>query len=323
MRPIGGYFELELRKNSEFPHSGGILVNSGRNAFEYIIRVVEKQPDVVWLPYYTCDVMLQPLRHLDIRYDFYHINESLEVADWPLLGDNDYIVVNNYFGIKDKYIESLSTILELTDKLIIDNSQAWYAKDYPMIRQFYSPRKFFGVPDGGVALTPEQNHLKLTKSESCHLCDHLLKRIESGPQSGYKDFHSNEKELDGQPLKEMSNLTAALLQNVDFDEVKVKRRSNYEYLAYHLNKKNRLNLPDFNSFECPMVYPYYTEDAGLRQRLIDNKIYVATYWPAVFERSYESSIEYQLAQKLIPMPIDQRYGEKEMNRIVLTLTQKA
>lgn len=316
MKAIGGYFGLELNKGMYFPHSGAILVNSGRNAFEYILKTLEYKPDVVWLPYYTCEVMLQPLQRLNIRFEFYHIDESFEVANWPLLGDNDYIVINNYFGIKDDYIASLVNRRELSKHLIIDNSQAWYAKEYFGILEFYSPRKFFGVPDGGVALTPTDKVIDLEISTSYELCSHLLKRIDSGAQSGYQDFHLNEKLLDGQQLKGMSTLTLALLQNIDFEDVKIKRRSNYEHLAHSLDKKNELKLPDFNSFECPMIYPYLTDNTNLRNKLIEKKIFVATYWPNVFEWCKAGSIEYNLTKHVIPLPIDQRYGENEMNIIL-------
>ena len=63
----------------------------------------------------------------------------------------------------------------------------------------------------------------------------------------------------------------------------------------------------------PMVYPYLTDDATLRQRLIANRIYVATYWPNISDaESYEAYLKYHL----LPLPIDQRYGEKEMKQII-------
>jgi hypothetical protein len=34
MQPIGGYFELELRKGKEY-HTDAIRLNTGRNALEY------------------------------------------------------------------------------------------------------------------------------------------------------------------------------------------------------------------------------------------------------------------------------------------------
>lgn len=319
MKAIGGYFELELRKDDLFPHAGAKLVNSGRNAFEYILRVMERTPDVVWLPYYTCDVMLQPLRRLNIHYEFYHINESFEVEEWPRLGENDYIVITNYFGIKDDYVLKLYFDKSKKHHLIIDNSQAWFATEHLGLKEFYSPRKFFGVPDGGVAWTPVSKILELEESTSFESCSHLLKRIDVGAQEGYGDFRKNEEILDNMPLKAMSVLTRALLSNIDYDYVKFKRRSNYEYLSYFLDSINLLTLPKINSFECPMVYPFRTVDLSLRKRLIENNIFVAKYWPNVRQWCMPESLEYQLAQDTVYIPIDQRYGEEEMKLIIKTI----
>jgi hypothetical protein len=65
-----------------------------------------------------------------------------------------------------------------------------------------------------------------------------------------------------------------------------------------------------------MAYPFWSEDENLRSRLIKNKVFVATYWPNIFEWCNESQLEYLLAKEIVPLPIDQRYGEEDMRRIV-------
>jgi hypothetical protein len=74
-----------------------------------------------------------------------------------------------------------------------------------------------------------------------------------------------------------------------------------------------------NCDTVPMVYPYYRHQKGLREYLIKNKIYVAKYWPNVGERSGKDSLEADLTEFLLPLPIDQRYGEEEMNYIIETI----
>lgn len=41
-----------------------------------------------------------------------------------------------------------------------------------------------------------------------------------------------------------------------------------------------------------------------------------TYWPELLELCEMDSVEYNLARKLLPLPIDQRYGEEDMQRII-------
>lgn len=66
MEAIGGYFELaDLVEKGEFPHNEGILLNTGRNALEYILRSIGNV-NHIYLSYYTCEVVLEPLKRLNI-----------------------------------------------------------------------------------------------------------------------------------------------------------------------------------------------------------------------------------------------------------------
>ena len=54
MEAIGGYFELaDCEQADNFPHGTGILLNTGRNALEYILRTI-KQVSCIYIPYFTC-----------------------------------------------------------------------------------------------------------------------------------------------------------------------------------------------------------------------------------------------------------------------------
>ena len=79
---IGGYFELELSDRGHFPHEDGYCVNSGRNALELILRHI-RDISRLWIPYYTCDVILEPVTKLGIQYSFYHVNQNLELSNEP------------------------------------------------------------------------------------------------------------------------------------------------------------------------------------------------------------------------------------------------
>lgn len=315
LKPIGGYFELELPNGSQISpplRNGGVLVNSGQHALEYILRVSHRREGVVWVPYYTCEVIHEKLKELDIPFRCYPINRNLEIEALPVLSDYDSIIVNNYFGIKDGYVRQL--VEHYGNKIIIDNAQAWYMVDDSDIRRFYSPRKFFGLPDGGVAYVGKVGRMTLEFEErdySSQRCSHLLKRIDSGPESGYEDFKKNSEELTKEPLKKMSNLTETLLRSIDYENAKTKRKNNYRILAEAFDSMNELTLPDMESFECPMVYPLLVNNDSLRKKLIDNRIFVASYWPGVV-----GDAEEYLQKYLLPLPVDQRYGETEMRRII-------
>lgn len=314
MQPIGGYFELELTNRGGFLHDDGVLLNSGRNALEYIFCALG---DVrhIYVSYYTCDVVLEPIAKLNIPYNFYHINQSFELDVLPALNAGEYLIYTNYFGIKDEYAKRLAE--HYGSQLIVDNAQAWFAEPMEGVSTIYSPRKYVGVPDGGMAFCPKRLDESLFEPDySYNRCAHLLKRIDMSPSEGYADFKATSKKLVGQPIKQMSKLTKSMLASIDFESVKDKRRQNFEYLHKHLNESNLLHLPALDSLACPMVYPYIINDASLKQELIAKQVFVATYWPNVLEWCNPQYWEYELAEKTALIPIDQRYGMEDMQRIL-------
>lgn len=309
-RPIGGYYSLELSKSEEF-HKDAIKLNTGRNCLEYILRA--RGYKKVYIPYYTCEVILEPFHKTNTAYEFYHINLDLELAEAINLRQGEVILYTNYFGLKQSYVEFLAE--KYNQQIIVDNTQAFYAKPVLGIDTFYTCRKFFGVPDGAYLYTDKVLECEFKQDVSWDRMTFLTKRIDEGAEAGYEDFQEKSKSLIGQPIKRMSRLTESLMQSIDYEAVKKKRRTNYAYLydaLYHHNKL-RLELP---ADAVPMVYPYM-DSAGrkLRELLIKNKIFVARYWPNV--RGFEDyRIEEDFANKLLPLPCDQRYGNADMAVIV-------
>ena len=61
------------------------------------------------------------------------------------------------------------------------------------------------------------------------------------------------------------------------------------------------------------MYPLYLENgAEIRKKLQQEKIYIPTLWPDVFDICKESDLEYDYAKSILPIPLDQRYGKEEM-----------
>lgn len=323
MKEIGGYFELELMDCGDFPHLGGVLVNSGRNALEYILKSLNGIR-CVWIPYFTCHTVLRPFEKIGISYKFYHINDKIELAEKISLGNGEYLLFTNYYGIKDKYIQ------ELADKykhhLIVDNAQAFFAEPIEGVPTVYSPRKFFGVPDGGIACSiPQKVTSTIDIETSFDKCSHLLKRYDLGASAAYNDFNENNLAIASSELKQMSNLTYHLLRSIDYEKVKTIRQQNFDILHKALGASNQLNIVIKEKHECPLVYPYKVPNGNkLKSYLIKNKIFCATYWPNVKDWCKPTDVEYQLMEDVVCLPIDQRYGNEDMNRIVkLILTHVA
>jgi hypothetical protein len=314
IKPIGGYFELEIGQGKDFMHSTATMWGSGRIAEEVVLRSLFPISKL-WIPFFTCQVVLEPIKKLNISYDFYHIDRNLEIAQEVVLGKDEYLLYTNYLGIKDEYVAKLAS--KYKDSLIVDNAQALYAMPVNYLNAIYSPRKFVGIPDGGIAYSSRTIEVdEIAVDSSYDRCSHLLKRLDCDPSFGYNDFRDNAQKLSSLPVLQMSKLTKALLMSVDYMSVKEKRRRNFEFLHGRLKNINQFNMPQMSSFSCPLVYPFLPLKEGLKQFLISNKVFVATYWPNVLEWCKEGDIEYEMAQRIVHLPIDQRYDQTDMERII-------
>ena len=315
MKPIGGYFSLELPLHEEY-HKEALRLNTGRNCLEYILRA--RKYSKVFIPYYTCDVVLEPFRKLGVSYEYYSVNIHLELAKDIQLGEDEALLYTNYYGLKQRYVEKLAQ--QYGNQLIVDNTQAFYAKPVAGIDTFYTCRKFFGVPDGAYLYTDKLLENEFEQDVSWDRMSFLTKRIDLGAESGYTDFRELSASLVDQPIKLMSNLTLRLMQSIDYEAAAEQRRKNYQQLHHELEKTNLIRLP-LEDVAVPMVYPYMTDREGLREHLIQNKIFVARYWPNVLECTMPVDFDYQLAYQMQPLPIDQRYGENDMEKIISCINE--
>ena len=309
IKSIGGYPELELKKGEHY-HQDAIKLNTARNCFEYILRV--NQYKHVYIPYYTCEVMLEPIIKLGITYTYYHIDHLLEPVENYTLNPQDAFLYTNYFGLKQDCAERLAE--QYGEQLIIDNAQAFFEKPIKGIDTIYSARKFFGVADGAYLYTRNIIDTDFKFDVSYHRMQHLLLRSDLGAEAGYAEFVKNENLLVGNPISLMSVLTEKLLCSIDYNKIKDVRCENYDFLDFSLKKTNNISLLR-TSDSIPMVYPYLTNNINLRRILIDEHIYVAKYWPNVIDNnnySYESFI----ANNLMPFPCSQSYNKKDLERIV-------
>jgi len=309
MRPIGGYFELELPHLQEY-HSNALRLNTGRNCLEYILRC--RKYTKVYIPYFTCDTVVEPLRKLSVPYSFYRIDKNYRIVDDIMLKNSEALLYTNYWGLQGKYC------IELTSKygkqLIMDYTQAFFARPIDGIDTFYSCRKFFGVPDGGYVYTDCVASFEIFQDESWQRMNSLIKRIDLSPEGGYDDFHKISAMFHSMPVRYMSKLTKRLMQGINYECVAQKRIDNYQRLCQCLGGRQ------LNEGEVPMVFPYITDRGQeLRKHLITNRVFVAKYWPNVEMWSARNSTEVWIANHVLPLPIDQRYGSEEMDYIIKLL----
>lgn len=308
MREIGGYIELD-RYNNKLLHNNGIAINCGRNCLAYLIEA--KNIKKIWLPYFLCDSVRNVCEKYGVTVKYYHINTAWTIQDFQLQED-DYLYVVNFYGQLDsEYVKGLA---DKYRRVILDNSQAYFEMPIPGVDTLYTCRKFFGVSDGAFLYTNKILERKLPLDESFLRMKYILGRFERTAQEFYKESVENNKFFADEPIKVMSKLTRNLLCGIDYEYVKNTRINNFAYLNKRLSKINKLVV---KNVEGAFMYPLMIDNAQeVKKKLLEKKIYIPTLWPNVLSDVPKDCWEYQLANNILPLPVDQRYGKEEMENIV-------
>lgn len=303
MKEIGGYIELDTQ-TGEMLHDDGIKLNCGRNALAYLIKT--KKICKIYMPYFMCDSCDSVLSNNDVDVVYYRIGIDFK----PIINNrNDgWLYVVNFYGqLSNEYLMSLGK------NVIVDNAQAYFQVPIPSIDTIYTCRKYFGVADGAILYTDKLMEV-IERDYSYNRMDFLLGRYEKSADQFYQKYVRNNQFFDKEPIKRMSKLTENLLHGIDYTMVKKKRTKNFTYLYEQLKELNKLNLmiP-----EGAFMYPLYIDNGvDIRKKLQKKRIYIPILWPSVTKRCSKNTLEYDMAQDILPLPVDQRYGVEEMEYIV-------
>ena len=312
MKPIGGFFELELFNGKNAFHKNALSFSTGRACLNFILKQVK--PKIIYIPYFTCEAVLDPIYINKIKFKYYSLNDELEPPDIKL-NDDEYFLYINYFGIKTDVVQSL--IKKYGKKLIIDNSQGFFEKKYDGIWSFNSARKFFGVPDGAYLYSPYPVAIDYPRNMDVKY-DHLIQRILGNQELAYKQFVENEKKMSSN-LLDMSILSERILNNIDYQCVAEKRLENFNYLHENLMDINQFNL-SIKIGDIPLCYPFLPKKAIDKSIFHKKYIFIPTLWKksiAIMNDGYE--FEKEFMERLFPLPIDQRYNFKELQQIIRSI----
>ena len=315
MKEIGGFFNLEINDGQEY-HKNALKLNSARYCIEYILKL--KKYKRIYIPKYICNSVLQENIYEGVDVILYDLDYSLMPKVNRKMNSYEVLLFINYFGLNS---DKINYVYQNYKNVIVDNTQSFYELPYDGVDTIYSPRKFFGVPDGGYLYKNNTKEIKINRSYSYDNCQFLLKRIDVSANESYSLFKANEQRIATDGMKKMSKLTEKILKGIDYDYCKKKREENFQYLHSKLSRINELDIK-CKTVNGPMIYPLLIQNQSLREYLIYNKIYVAKYWEDSLVRLNKNSYEAYFCNNLIPLPIDQRYGIKDMKNIISIIGKK-
>ena len=266
----------------------------------------------MWIPHFLCDCVDQLLDKIGVEWACYRIGRDfLPDTAGLTMGKCDWLYVVNYYGQVSN--AAIQTLKQQYPRLIVDNCQDYFRTPVAGVDTLYTCRKFFGVPDGAFLYTDVPAVDGLARDVSYNRMRYLLGRVERPASEFYAEYVQSNADFAKEPVKRLSRLTENLLRGIDYDRVRLARSTNWHRMSERLGELNELTLAETVG---PFAYPLLVPNGRLlRKKLIEQKIYVPTLWPAVLERCGEAMWEYRLAADLLPLPVDQRYGVDDMNFI--------
>lgn len=321
VKALGGYIELELPFYGNNISDQAFKYSSARGALVSLVDQLEKKE--IWLPHYICSSVIEAFSGRNISLKFYTLKDDFTVKENITFNEESLFLYVNYFGLCSKKVKDI--ILEYgSDRVVIDNSQALFSEIPETLATIYSPRKFFGLPDGGLlySRSPKVKRPEDRDATSEGRMSHLISRLVNRPESTFEQFKNADREIGDLPIQGMSRLTERLLNSVNYESARVSRARNARYLHMHLGEYNQLNLK-FDDNTAPLCYPFLPSvKTASRSELISQRVFVPSYWPEVLSRVEEGSFEWDLVTNGLFLPCDQRYNEDDMDRLISLLAIK-
>lgn len=312
---IGSFIGLDLEGTQEYYNNelGMARLNSARSGIYHACGLYKC--DTLYLPFYLCPSVNKYLSEYGIKTIKYRINAQFEPVGVKQEANSAMLIVN-YFGILNRH--KMKEIAGRHRNVIVDNSAAFYAPPIEDCYNVYSPRKFFGVPDGCYVIghNASKGIYDYEQDHSAGTSSFLFTTIEQGTNASYYDRMKNEVRIDNSGPLRMSELTKCLLKNINYSKIANKRIENFKYAHLHFNKINKFD--PFLAFDdkcVPMVYPLVVENDELDKKLRERKVYVGRLWTSVQQEVEADSMEGCMSTYMVPLPIDQRYGRTEITQM--------
>ena len=325
---IGGYFGLERHvvpcdaaRSADFEDPP--LLMSGRACIRALVN--EFRPAQIWLPFYSCDSLGQPFVDAEIPIRYYPINERFE----PLLpedisAENDVVVAVNFFGLGNQVAHLVAEQSAVRCWLDLTQACYWRTDNWVNLWGFNSFRKFVGVPDGAMIFgqlsqTPQ---LRLLPANRNYRTEHLILR-ELGYFADGRNYHSENERRCGQGLLRASDLSKTIIESLNHQQITTIRRENFRQLHSELGALNTLDseMLTLAPETVPFCYPFLPGSGVNHTWLWERRIFAPVLWDECTSRSGDFTWERTLARRLLPLPIDQRYGPSHMSRIVDVIKQ--
>ncbi|MBR1796591.1 MAG: aminotransferase class I/II-fold pyridoxal phosphate-dependent enzyme [Clostridiales bacterium] len=307
--------------------------DSGRSAIKHLALHLSSSTKIL-LPEYICESVTNCFDKSKIKY--YKINEdfSVDIDNVQNLIENKTTVIflMHYFGSLQplETLDKLRLLADQSDSIIIEDTTHSIFTQKKTIGDYLicSIRKWIPISGGGV-LYYNKNKLSIcnpnyrkstdnTRSYGMILKDLFIKKGFDCNREYRRIFSESEAKLDEQhEICGLSDFSKYIASCVSINELIDRRKRNFQQLDEAMQLIGLKTVANFTSMSTPLVYPIRVRNRdAFRSYLMDNRIYCAVHWPFDNHKPKQRPFAIQNADKLISLPIDQRYDSESMQYLI-------
>lgn len=346
---------LHLAQVDKYGKAHCSFTASGREAMELALVTLEREkPDIpkrCLMPAYMCDSVFLPFRHRGWELVFYTVDRELlsygeELFRLAMEYDPGMIFIHPYYGADTcRELRIQLKALQKSGVVVMEDvTQSYYLEGIGKDADFVvgSLRKWYAVPDGGFVATDlpladadleagedyAEERLSPLTEKWMYLNDKaFLKTTEEERQAKKTAYLEKNRALEDAldhytHIRRMSQLSLSILAETDEAAAAAKRTKNYEYLYGKISGMRRLRpILEKEDGEAPLYFPIYAKEReSLQGFLRERDIYAPVLWPLGEEnRGALVGDEDYIYRHMLALPIDQRYGIGDMEKIAEAL----
>lgn len=306
------------------------------------------------LPAYMCDTVFFPFERMGWELHFYHLGRDLSADAVELSGLIEQvrpglIFIHSYYGVDTwKFVRPLFCKWKAQGICIMEDvTQSYYLEEIGKEADFCvgSLRKWYAVPDGGFVASDEafpEEKLDFNEEFTHARIDLLTEKWKylhgqgsiENRQALKEDYLKKNKDMEASldsytGISAMSKESSYILSLTDENKCKNRRRDNYKYLQEKLTGRKQfvpvLDLKPWGGepvcekdVPVSLYFPIYAANRDRLQKFLSkHDIYAPILWPVGKENAgLLTEEERYIYAHILALPIDQRYGLKEMRQIV-------
>lgn len=330
-----GYF------NSLSELGNTLYLRSGREALLYVATLANPagiEPTILF-PAYCCWSMSAPFEKAGWKIIYYRLNKDLTVDIGYLKGlmEEHYpkaVLTMNYYGSASTD-DAVKTIKDINPNclLVEDFSHCTFS-----IKQIFnsgidyyvsSIRKSIGVCDGAVVISKHQLDDEIVEKEDTSLSDlryhgqrlkgqYAFSKKDDDKDVFLSEIREGERFLnDFEKILPITERAHQMLLTVNSESIVYARRENFRHLYELLKGKVRMpkgleGCADGAPFSLPIMIENRDELQGALAR---KGLYAPVLWPLCDEARKVCPVSAEMADKMLSIPIDQRYDYDDMEDI--------